>query len=80
MSELLTRITFNPQQCGGRPYIRGMRIRVSDVLDLLAVGLNAAAILDELPDLEPDDLNASLLYASAQSFKISDMITIGIDD
>ncbi|MEB3120381.1 MAG: DUF433 domain-containing protein, partial [Snowella sp.] len=45
MSELLTRITINPKQCGGRPCIRGMRIRVSDVLDLFAAGLNAEEIL-----------------------------------
>jgi len=64
MSELLNRITINPKQCGGRPCIRGMRIRVSDVLDLFAAGLSAEAILEEMPDLEADDLKASLLYAS----------------
>ena len=64
MSELLTRITVNPKQCGGRPCIRGMRIRVSDVLDLFAAGLSAEQILEEMPDLEIDDPKASLLYAS----------------
>ncbi|QYX34059.1 DUF433 domain-containing protein [Sphaerospermopsis torques-reginae] len=64
MSNLLERITINPKQCGGRPCIRGMRIRVSDVLDLFAVGLNAEEILEEMPDLEADDLKAALLYAS----------------
>lgn len=64
MSELLTRITINPKQCGGRPCIRGMRIRVSDVLDLFAAGLSAQQILEEMPDLEMDDLKASLQYAS----------------
>ena len=64
MSELLKRITTNPKQCGGRPCIRGMRIRVSDVLDLLAAGLSAEEILEEMPDLEADDLKAALLYAS----------------
>lgn len=64
MPELLTRITFNPKQCGGRPCIRGMRIRVSDVLDLFAAGLSAEQILEEMPDLEADDLKASLLLAS----------------
>ena len=63
MAALLDRITFNPKQCGGRPCVRGMRIRVSDVLDLLAAGLNAAQILDEMPDLEVDDLKACLAYA-----------------
>ncbi|MFM7575491.1 MAG: DUF433 domain-containing protein [Microcystaceae cyanobacterium] len=66
MSELLTRITINPKQCGGRPCIRGMRIRVSDVLDLFAAGLNTEEILTEMPDLEADDLKAALVYASHQ--------------
>ncbi|NCX96260.1 MAG: DUF433 domain-containing protein [Chitinophagia bacterium] len=56
-------ITFNPLQCGGRPCIRGMRIRVVDVLDLLAAGLSANEILEELPDLYPDDIKAVLQYA-----------------
>ncbi|PZV13797.1 MAG: hypothetical protein DCF22_10145 [Leptolyngbya sp.] len=64
MSELLKRITINPRQCGGRPCIRGMRIRVSDVLDLFAMGLGAEEILEEMPDLEAEDLKAALLYAS----------------
>jgi uncharacterized protein (DUF433 family) len=64
MSSLLERITFNPKQCGGRPCVRGMRIRVSDVLDLFASGLDASQILDEMPDLEPDDLKACLAFAS----------------
>lgn len=64
MSELLARITVNHRQCGGRPCIRGMRIRVSDILDLFAAGLSAEQILEEMPDLEADDLRASLLYAS----------------
>jgi uncharacterized protein (DUF433 family) len=64
MSNLLERITVNPKQCGGRPYIRGMRIRVSDVLDLLAVGLSAEQVLQEMPDLEMDDVRATLLYAA----------------
>jgi uncharacterized protein (DUF433 family) len=64
MSELLDRITVNPEQCGGRPCIRGMRIRVVDVLDLFAAGLNAEQILQELPDLEMDDVKAALQYAA----------------
>ena len=57
------RITSNPKQCGGRPCIRGMRIRVIDVLDLLANGLSHAQILKELPDLEPEDIQAAFLSA-----------------
>lgn len=64
MQELLERITFNPAQCGGRPCVRGMRIRVTDVLDLLAAGLTEAQILHEMPDLETDDIRASIAYAS----------------
>jgi uncharacterized protein (DUF433 family) len=64
MSQLLERITINPKQCGGRPCIRGMRIRVSDVLDLFAAGLSVDEILTEMPDLEADDLKAALSYAS----------------
>jgi len=66
MDGVLARITHDPAQCGGRPCIRGMRIRVSDVLDLLGAGLTAEQILDELPDLELDDLKASLVYAARQ--------------
>ena len=64
MSNLLDRITINPEQCGGRPCIRGMRIRVIDVLDLLAAGLSAEQVLEELPDLEPDDIAAALRFAA----------------
>jgi len=62
----IDRITAHPQQCGGRPCVRGMRIRVSDVLDLLAAGLSQAEVVAELPDLEPEDVTACLRYASAQ--------------
>jgi uncharacterized protein (DUF433 family) len=64
MANLLERITINPKQCGGRPCIRGMRIRVSDVLDLFASELSATQILEEMPDLEADDLKAVLQYAA----------------
>lgn len=63
-TNLLERVTINPNQCGGRPCIRGMRIRVSDVLDLFANGLTPDEILEEMPDLEREDLNAVLIYAS----------------
>ena len=64
MATLLDRITVNPDQCGGRPCIRGMRIRVIDILDLLAAGLSREQVLEELPDLEPEDVTAALQYAS----------------
>jgi uncharacterized protein (DUF433 family) len=64
MSKLADRITINPKQCGGRPCIRGMRIRVSDVLDLFAAGLSKEQILEEMPDLEMEDLSAVLQYAA----------------
>jgi uncharacterized protein (DUF433 family) len=63
MQNLSDRITVNPKQCGGRPCVRGMRIRVSDVLDLFASGLTAQQILEEMPDLEADDLKACLVFA-----------------
>lgn len=64
MSDLLSRITLNSEQCGGRPCLRGMRIRVVDVLELMASGLGEAEVLEELPDLEREDIHAALLYAS----------------
>ena len=63
-SDLLKRITINPEQCGGGPCIRGMRIRVIDVIDLLAVGLSHEEVLKQLPDLEAEDIRAALLFAS----------------
>ena len=62
----IDRITHNPKQCGGRPCIRGLRIRVTDVLDLLASGLSSAEIVDELPDLELQDIKACLEYAKSK--------------
>lgn len=60
------RITTNPKQCGGRPCIRGMRIRVIDILDLLAAGLSRDDVLAEMPDLEAEDIEATLRYASSR--------------
>jgi uncharacterized protein (DUF433 family) len=57
-------ITINPEQCGGRPCVRGMRIRISDVLDLLAAGLTTEQIIDELPDLTHEDIAACLMYTA----------------
>lgn len=64
MAKLAERITVDLEQCGGRPCIRGMRIRVIDVLDLLANGLTPEQVMEELPDLEPADITACLRFAS----------------
>ena len=58
------RITYNPQQCGGKPCIRGMRIRVADILELDAAGLSSDQILADYPDLEAEDLEVALRYAA----------------
>ncbi|MBL9116455.1 MAG: DUF433 domain-containing protein [Verrucomicrobiaceae bacterium] len=61
------RITFNPNQCGGRPCIRGMRIRVKDVLDLKAAGVSDDEILEDYPYLEREDILACLEYAASEA-------------
>jgi len=66
MQAILSRITTNPRQCGGQPCIRGMRIRVADVLQLFAAGLSAEQVLAEMPDLEEADLQAALHYVARQ--------------
>jgi uncharacterized protein (DUF433 family) len=67
---LLRRITVDPARCGGRSCSRGIRIRVSDVLDLLAAGLTREQTLEELPDLEPEDVAAALLFASRRNHPV----------
>ena len=64
MSDLLDRITIENGKCGGRPCIRGMRIRVKDVLDMLADGATPEEILADFPDLETADIRACLAYAA----------------
>ena len=61
----LDRITANPEIFGGKPIIRGMRISVELILSLLAHGESVEAILDDYPDLEPEDIRACLAYAHA---------------
>jgi len=63
----LHRITVDSAQCGGRPCIRSLRIRVKDVLDLLAAGATREEILEDYPYLEPEDITAVLEFAAAQS-------------
>lgn len=64
---MLDRITFNPNQCGGRPCIRGLRIRVKDVLDLLASNVPRVEILEDFPYLEAEDIQACLEYAATEA-------------
>ena len=64
---LLDRITIEPDKCGGRPCIRGMRLRVKDVLDLLSNGASHAEIIEDFPELEEDDIRAALAWAAAQA-------------
>ncbi len=66
-SDLLNRITVEMGKCGNRPCIRGMRIRVSDVLAMLAEGILPEEILNDYPYLEKDDIRAVLLYAARQT-------------
>jgi uncharacterized protein (DUF433 family) len=66
-NKYMERITVNPNQCGGRPCIRGMRIRVKDILELLAAGMSEAEILSDYPYLEPEDIRAALLFAANQA-------------
>ena len=63
----LQRITTDPEVCGGRPCIRGLRIRVRDVLELLASGASQEEILEDYPYLEPEDIQAALAYAARQA-------------
>jgi uncharacterized protein (DUF433 family) len=64
-TDLLRRITLEPGKCGGRPCIRGMRIRVQDILDMLASDTSEETILGDYPYLEHDDIRAAVAYAAA---------------
>lgn len=66
-SSRLDRITVTPGQCGGRPCIRGMRIRVADILGLLGAGATIEEILEDYQQLEEDDIRAALEYAALQA-------------
>jgi uncharacterized protein (DUF433 family) len=60
--ELLKKITDNPYQCGGKPCFRGMRIRVSNILEMLALNVNTSEILADFPDLELEDIQACFTF------------------
>ena len=63
-AEIFPRVTVDPNVCFGKPTIRGMRIRVSDVLSMLAGGMNADEILADYPYLEREDIRAAIAYAA----------------
>jgi uncharacterized protein (DUF433 family) len=65
--KLLERITIEPGKCGGRPCIRGYRLRVSDLLELVASGASREEILEDYPFLEAEDITAALTYAARQA-------------
>lgn len=61
---LMDRITINPEVMIGKPTIRGMRITVEQILKALANGVTTKELLDDYPELEPEDIQAALLYAT----------------
>ena len=67
MNKLLKRITFNDEVLRGKPTIRGLRISVEMILELLAKGSTYQELLDDFPDLEPDDIKAAIFYAHRMS-------------
>jgi uncharacterized protein (DUF433 family) len=67
MADHLDRITSDPELCGGRPTIRGLRIRVTDILEMLAAGASRSDILRDYPSLEDEDISAALEYAARSS-------------
>ena len=67
MTNRLSRITIDDAQCGGRPCIRGMRIRVTDILELLSAGASYEEILSDYPCLEREGILASIEYAARQT-------------
>jgi uncharacterized protein (DUF433 family) len=67
MARFLDRITSTPELCGGRPTIRGLRVRVTDILEMLAGGASRADILRDYPYLEDEDISAALEYAARNS-------------
>ena len=66
-AELFKRITIEPAKCGGRPCVRGMRMRVTDVLQFLSAGASYEEILEDYPDLQREDILAAVDYAANQT-------------
>ena len=67
MADFLDRITSDPELCGGRPTVRGLRIRLTDILAMLAAGANRSDILRDYPYLEDEDISAALEYGVRNS-------------
>jgi uncharacterized protein (DUF433 family) len=67
LQDLMARITQTPGLCGGRPCIRGMRIRVCDVLEMLAESVDVEEILEDFPDLEREDIQACLIFSARRT-------------
>jgi uncharacterized protein (DUF433 family) len=67
MADLMERITMEPGKCGGRPCIRGMRIRVMDILEMLSLGVSEQEILNDFPNLESDDIKACFRFAARRA-------------
>jgi uncharacterized protein (DUF433 family) len=63
-ANLLDRIATHPETCGGRPCIRGLRVRVKDILEMLAGGSTRAEILGDFPYLQDEDITAALEFAA----------------
>ncbi len=70
MSNLLERITLNPEIRSGKPVIRGTRITVSDILEYLAGGMSEAEILEDFPDLQAEDISAALTFAAERERRL----------
>ncbi len=66
-AELLQRITIEPDKCGGKPCVRGLRMRVVDILQLLSAGASFEEILKDYPFLEREDILAAIEYAALQT-------------
>ena len=69
------RITIEPGKRGGRPCVRGLRISVYDVLEQLASGLSQKEILEDFPELEPEDITACLAFAADREHRLAEIAT-----
>lgn len=70
MQDYRNRITIEPGKRGGKPCIRSMRITVYDVLDMLAQGMSQKEIIEDFPELEPEDITACLMFAADREHRI----------